>query len=74
MDQMTFYGATWRRPNLHLCCRALGIKSPKEDGVDGNAVAELFKNQRYEDIARYNAGDLFSTAGLFEKWKKFLDI
>ena len=74
MDQMTFYGAMWRRPNLHMCCRALGIKSPKEDGVDGNAVAELFKNQRYEDIARYNAGDLFSTAGLFEKWKKFLDV
>jgi len=74
MDQLTFYGATWRRPNLHLVCRTLGIKSPKADGIDGNIVAELFKNRRYEDIARYNVGDLFSTAGVFEKWKNFLDI
>lgn len=74
MDQLTFYGAMRRKPNLHLCCRALGIKSPKEDGVDGNDVADLYKNQKYEDIARYNARDLFSTAELFEKWKNFLDV
>lgn len=74
MDQLTFYGATWKKPNLHMCCRALGIKSPKKDGVDGNAVAELFKKQKYENIARYNAGDLFSTARLFEKWKNFIDV
>lgn len=74
MDQLTFYGATWKKPNLHMCCRTLGIKSPKEDGVDGNAVGELFQKQEYENIARYNAGDLFSTAGLFEKWKNFIDV
>lgn len=74
MDQLTFYGAMWKKPNLHMCCRALGVKSPKEDGMDGNLVAKLFKNQEYENIARYNVGDLFSTAGVFEKWKNFLDV
>lgn len=72
MDQLTFYGAVWKRPSLHLACRAFGIKSPKEDGVNGDDVTRLFKEKKYLDIARYNARDLFSTRELFEYWNKYL--
>lgn len=72
MDQMNFYGAVWGRNNLHLACRAFGIKSPKEDGVDGDDVTRLFRERKYLDIARYNARDLFSTAELYDYWDKYL--
>ncbi|MEA2007038.1 MAG: ribonuclease H-like domain-containing protein [Patescibacteria group bacterium] len=72
MDQLNFYGAVWGRTNLHLCCRAFGIKSPKEDGVAGDDVTRLFGEGKFDDIARYNARDLHSTRDLYEYWDKFL--
>ena len=70
MDQLTFYGAARFRKSLHLFCRALGIKSPKAGGTTGDDVATLYKERRYLDIARYNAGDLFATAELYARWKR----
>jgi len=67
-DQLSFYGASRSKGSLHLWCRALGIKSPKADGVSGDDVAELFANKQYLDIARYNVGDLEATKALYEKW------
>jgi hypothetical protein len=72
LDQLTFYGAVFKRPNLHLCCRAFGIKSPKEDGVDGNEVAGLFNKKEYKKIAEYNLQDLYSTAELYNYWDKYI--
>lgn len=72
MDQLTFYGATLRRPNLHIVCRAFGIKSPKEDGVTGDDVAALYRAEKYLDIARYNVGDLQATRGVYERWRDFI--
>ncbi len=72
MDQLNFYGATWGKNNLHLACRAFGITSPKEAGVEGDDVTRLFKEEKYLDIARYNARDLYSTAKLYEYWNKYL--
>ena len=74
MDQLTFYGAVQRRPKLHIVCRAFGIKSPKEDGVDGDEVKPLFVAKEYEKIARYNAADLRATRELYFKWEKFINI
>ncbi|MFA6106575.1 MAG: ribonuclease H-like domain-containing protein [Patescibacteria group bacterium] len=71
MDQLSFYGAT-RNKSLHLFCRAFGIKSPKAGGVAGDDVAGLFKDGRFLDIARYNAGDLIATKALYEYWEKYL--
>ena len=71
-DQMTFYGAMHRKPSLHLFCRALGIESPKGEGVAGDDVAELFREKKFRDIARYNAGDVIATAALYEKWREYL--
>lgn len=68
MDQLTFYGAARFRKSLHLFCRALGIESPKAGGTTGDDVATLYKEGKYQDIARYNAGDLRATAALYKRW------
>lgn len=74
MDQFTFYGAVRRRPNLHLCCRALGVKSPKISGVTGDDVGRLFKEKEFFKIAEYNSWDLIATAELFSKWVNFIKM
>lgn len=72
MDQLTFYGAARFRKSLHLFCRAFGIESPKASGTTGDDVAELYKNKKYLDIARYNAGDLRATSALYKRWQETL--
>lgn len=72
MDQLTFYGAARFKKSLHLFCRALGIESPKAGGTTGDDVATLYKERKYLDIARYNAGDLRATAALYKRWKDAL--
>jgi hypothetical protein len=72
MDQLTFYGAVQRRPKLHMVCRAFGLKSPKEDGVDGDEVNPLFKAKEYLKIAKYNAADLRATREVYKNWDEFI--
>ena len=71
-DQLTFYGATRRKGGLHLWCRAFGITSPKAQGVTGDDVAQLFKEKKYKEIARYNVGDLTATKELYDYWKNYI--
>ncbi len=72
LDQLSFYGAVRRKGNLHLWTRAFGITSPKAGGITGDDVGKLFKEKKYAEIARYNAGDLNATKELYEKWEKYL--
>lgn len=72
MDELTFYGAVFKRPSLHLVCRAFGIKSPKADGVTGDDVARLFKEKKFLDIAKYNVGDLYATRDVYKYWEKYI--
>lgn len=71
-DELTFFGAMMRKPNLHLFCRAYGILSPKED-VCGDDVKKLYDAGRFRDIALYNAKDLTATTALYKKWQDYLD-
>ena len=71
-DQLTFYGAVRRKGGLHLWCRAFGITSPKAQGVTGDDVAQLFKEKKYKEIARYNVGDLNATKELYDYWKNYI--
>lgn len=73
LDQLSFYGASQRKGNLHLFCRALGITSPKGD-VSGDDVGRLFAEQKYLDIARYNVGDLIATSELYDYWRTYLNF
>ncbi|MDO8664340.1 MAG: ribonuclease H-like domain-containing protein [Candidatus Liptonbacteria bacterium] len=72
LDQLTFYGAVRKKGNLHLWTRAFGITSPKVSGVTGDDVGKLFKEKKYAEIARYNAGDLRATKELHEKWENYM--
>lgn len=73
-DQLSFYGAVWRKGSLHLWSRAFGIPSPKIGGVTGDDVGRLFKEKKFKDIARYNVGDLRATRALYEKWEAYLNF
>lgn len=72
LDQFTFYGAVRRKGSLHLWSRAFGIRSPKEDGIDGEQIGKLFQEKKFLQIAKYNVGDLLATKELFLKWEKFV--
>jgi len=71
-DQLTFYGAMYKRPSLHLFCRAFGIESPKAEGVAGDDVTALFKDGKYREIAEYNVRDVIATTELYKKWRAYL--
>ncbi len=71
-DQLSFYGAMYRKFSLHMWCKAFNIKSPKESGVTGLDVKNLFRDGKYLDIARYCAGDLVATKELYGYWEKYL--
>ncbi len=72
LDQLTFFGASRRKFSLDMWCRAFGIKSPKEDGITGYEVSELFRSGRFLDIARYCVGDLKATAQLLSIWENYI--
>ncbi len=70
LDELTFYGAM-KRQSLHMYCRAYGIPSPKGEG-GGAAVAELFRQKKFRDLAAYSARDVIATTELYQKWKQHL--
>jgi len=72
LDQLTFFGASRRRFNLDMWCRTFGIKSPKEGGITGYEVKDLFKAGRCLDIARYCIGDLRATRELLSYWETYM--
>jgi len=71
-DQMSFYDALRRKFSLHMWCKAFGIPSPKEGGISGLMVKDLFSAARYKDIARYCMEDVRATKELYQYWEKYL--
>lgn len=72
LDQLSFYGSTRRKFSLDMWCKTFGIKSPKEDGITGYEVKNLFEEKRYVDIAKYCFGDLNATRELLYYWENFI--
>jgi len=72
LDQLTFYGASRRKFSLDMWCRTFGIKSPKESGITGYDVKDLYRSGRGLEIAKYCAGDLKATAELFSVWENYI--
>ncbi|MEW6053738.1 MAG: ribonuclease H-like domain-containing protein [Nitrospirota bacterium] len=72
LDQLTFYGSFRRRFSLDMWCRAFGIKSPKESGITGYEIKDLYKAGRCLDIAKYCVGDVIATGELFSCWNKYI--
>lgn len=71
MEQLTFYGAT-RKYSLDFYAKSFGIKSSKDEGIDGSMVHDLYKKKKYLEVARYCARDLVATKELYEYWKNYL--
>jgi 3'-5' exonuclease len=71
LEQLTFYGAV-RKFNLDFYAKAFGIASPKDSGIDGSMVGDMYKSGKYLEIAKYCAGDLVATKELFDYWDKYL--
>ncbi len=71
LDVITFFG-TSRKWNLDFACKAFGIESPKEHGMDGYAVGPYYRAGRLREIALYCRRDVEATARLFRKLEKTL--
>jgi DNA polymerase elongation subunit (family B) len=67
MEVLTDFGALWPCPSIDLVCEALGIPSPKADGVGGGDVAAMFAEGRTGAIATYCAGDVEAEAAVFRR-------
>lgn len=73
-DRLGFFGAVRRTMSLHMWCQALGIPSSKCNGITGYEVGSLFKDGRYDDIARYCLDDVRATAALFGIWDRYINV
>ncbi|MHB8882912.1 MAG: ribonuclease H-like domain-containing protein [Thermodesulfovibrionales bacterium] len=71
-DQLSFFGASRKKFSLDMWCRTFDIRSPKEDGITGQEVRDLYQTGRYLEIARYCAGDIRATAALHAVWEKYI--
>ena len=71
LEQLTFYGAI-RKFSLDFYAKSFGIKSSKDEGIDGTMVGDLYKQKKYTEIAKYCARDLQTTAELYDYWEKYL--
>lgn len=72
LDQLTFYGASRRKFSLDMWCKTFGIKSPKESGITGYDIKDLFSDKRYVAIARYCIGDIRATKELLSFWENYI--
>ena len=71
LDVITFFGAS-RKWNLDFTCKAFGVESPKEHGMDGYSVGPYYRAGRLREIAVYCRRDVEATARLFLKIEKTL--
>jgi hypothetical protein len=66
-DTMYLWAGHGGTVSLHNLCRALGVPSPKADGMDGGQVIDLWQAGRGLDIAAYCLRDVEATR---ECWKR----
>jgi hypothetical protein len=66
LEVISFFGAS-RKWNLDFACKAFGVESPKEQGMDGFSVGPYYRAGRLREIALYCRRDVEATAGLFRK-------
>jgi 3'-5' exonuclease len=66
LDVLSFFGAS-RKWNLDFACKALGVESPKEQGMDGYSVGPYYRSGRLREIALYCRRDVEATARLYRK-------
>ena len=71
LEVLSFFGAA-RKWNLDFACKAFGVESPKEHGMDGFTVGPFYRAGRLREIALYCRRDVEATGRLFSKMEKTL--
>jgi hypothetical protein len=71
-EVLNFHGAVRTNYNLDYWCRRFGITSPKEEGLDGSRVQEVYEAGGIDEIAAYCVRDVVATAGLYSALKDTL--
>ncbi|HUO83903.1 MAG TPA: ribonuclease H-like domain-containing protein [Thermoanaerobaculia bacterium] len=69
-EVLSFTGTVYSRQmrfNLDLACKAFGVESSKQEGLDGRVVDVMFREGRYREIADYCLEDVRATADLYRK-------
>lgn len=62
----------WRRRiSLDELAKLLGLKSSKQNGIDGGAVYDLFNQNRHEEIADYCMSDVELTRAIYYRMNFF---
>lgn len=72
LDRLSNFGAVRFKRNLHMWCRAFGIDSPKAKGISGDNVAQLYRDKKYLEIAKYCFDDIKATNELYKYWEKYM--
>lgn len=72
LDRLSFFGSVRRKFSLDMWCRTFGITSPKEEGITGYEVKDLYERGKFLDIARYCVRDLHATKELFFYWERYM--
>lgn len=63
-----------RKFTLDFYCRTFGIESPKQNGITGELVAELYTQKKYQEIADYCIGDVIAENSLFNFWNEYFNL
>ena len=71
--ELLFRGKSYQfsKYSFDFIARHFGLKTPKER-FDGKEVRNLFRTERYDTVAKYNAGDVLVLYHLYRKLKKYL--
>lgn len=56
-----------RTVSLDVLCRALGVQSPKADGMDGSKVFDAWLAGEYEAIEAYNLADALAVRAVYHR-------
>lgn len=66
-DTMTAWAGYRNTISLDRLCRALGVQSPKDGGMDGASVFDAWQAGEHERIATYNAADVLAVRRCWAK-------
>jgi len=79
IDELTFFTPTsspaaTKRFNFDFYAHSFGITSPKEQGVNGSMISDLYSEGKITEISEYCMRDVVATWQLFDFWNKYLNF
>lgn len=66
-DTMTAWAGIRGTIGLDRLCKALGIASPKDAGIDGSKVYDIWRAGGHEALARYNSHDVQAVREIWQR-------